>query len=92
MKAVDDIISDGTKTVKIHGGNAGLTKGGTGDILAGLVAGMSAKSDPFSSAVAASLLLKKTAEQLFDTMGYWYTAKDLLSLFPSVFHSYTKDT
>ena len=90
LKAVDDIISDGNKTVCIQGGNAGLTKGGTGDILAGLVSGMSATSDPFISAIAASLLLKKTAEELFSIKGYWYTAKDILFQFPSVFHSYTK--
>lgn len=90
LKAVDDIISDGIKTVRVRGGNAGLTKGGTGDILAGLVAGLSATSNPFSSAVMASILLKKTAEELFTTKGNWYTAKDLLSHFPSVFHSLTE--
>ncbi len=90
LKAVEDIISDGTKTVKVSGGNAGLTKGGTGDILAGLTSGMSATSDPFSSAVVASYLLKKTAEELFGIKGYWYTAKDVVSLFPAIFHSLTK--
>lgn len=90
LKAVDDIISDGNKTVCVQGGNAGLTKGGTGDILAGLTSGLSATSDPFISAVVASILLKKTAEELFSTKGYWYTAKDILSQFPSVFHSLTK--
>jgi len=86
LKAVDDIISDGNKTVQVHGGNAGLTKGGTGDILAGLTSGMSATSDPFSSAVVASFLLKKTAENLFEMKGYWYTTEDILSTFPQVFH------
>ncbi|MFH0773261.1 MAG: NAD(P)H-hydrate dehydratase [bacterium] len=90
LKAVDDIISDGKKTLCIRGGNAGLTKGGTGDILAGLVSGMSATSDPYSSSVVASFLLKKTAEGLFNLKGYWYTPKDLITLFPSLFHSLTK--
>jgi ADP-dependent NAD(P)H-hydrate dehydratase / NAD(P)H-hydrate epimerase len=91
LKAVDDIISDGNRTIRIHGGNAGLTKGGTGDILAGLVSGMSATSDTFSSAIVASFLLKKNAEKLFHIQGYWYTARDILSLFPSIFYSLTKD-
>ena len=86
LKAVEDIVSDGIKTVRIRGGNAGLTKGGTGDILAGLVAGLSVSTDPFSSAVTASIILKKTAEHLFEMKGYWYTAKDILASFPSVFH------
>ena len=87
LKAVEDIVSDGIKTVRIQGGNAGLTKGGTGDILAGLVAGLSVSTDPFSSAVVASIILKKTAEHLFEMKGYWYTAKDILAAFPSVFHA-----
>ena len=91
LKAVEDIISDGKKTVKVSGGNAGLTKGGTGDILAGITAGMCATSDPFSSAVVASFLLKKTAEKLFSTKGHWYTAKDVISLFPSIYHSLIKE-
>lgn len=87
LKAVEDIVSDGTKTVKVHGGNAGLTKGGTGDILAGLVAGMCSTSDPFSSAVISSVIIKKTAEKLFAIKGYWYTVRDILSTFPEVFHA-----
>lgn len=87
LKAVEDIVSDGIKAVRIQGGNAGLTKGGTGDILAGLVAGLCVSSDPFSSAVVASIILKKTAEHLFEMKGYWYTAKDILAAFPSVFHT-----
>lgn len=87
LKAIEDIVSNGVQTVKITGGNAGLTKGGTGDILAGLVSGMCATSDPFSSAVVASYLLKKTSEELFKMKGYWYTAKDILFQFPVIFHS-----
>jgi len=86
LKAVSDIISNGSKTVVIQGGNAGLTKGGTGDILAGLTAGMSATSDPFVAAIIASYLLKKTADELFEVKGFWYTTQDILALFPSVFH------
>lgn len=90
LKAVDDIVSDGTRTMRVSGGNAGLTKGGTGDVLAGIVAGMCAESDAFSAAVCASFLLKKTAEELFGVKGYWYTTKDILSQFPSVFHELVK--
>ena len=87
LKAIEDIVSDGDKIERISGGNAGLTKGGTGDILAGLVAGMSASSDPFVSSVCASFLLKKTADTLFKTKGYWYSSTDILSTFPEVFRA-----
>ena len=87
---MDDIISDGENVIRLHGGNAGLTKGGTGDILAGIVSGLSATSDPFVSAIVTSYLLKKTAEDLFLSKGNWYTANDILSQFPEVFHALTK--
>lgn len=85
LKAIGDIVSDGEQTVCIIGGNAGLTKGGTGDILAGLVAGMSATSDPFCSAIVASYLLKSTADEISKTKGLWYTPNDILTSYPSVF-------
>jgi ADP-dependent NAD(P)H-hydrate dehydratase / NAD(P)H-hydrate epimerase len=87
LKAIDDVVSDGEQTVRIIGGNAGLTKGGTGDVLAGLTAGMSATSPAFPSAVVASFLLKKTAEKLTETKGNWYTPTDILATFPNVYLS-----
>lgn len=90
LKAVEDIVSDGGQVVRVSGGNAGLTKGGTGDILAGIVAGMSANSDPLASAVVGSYLLKQTADTLATTKGLWYSTQDVLSTFPSQFLSLTK--
>jgi len=87
LKAIDDIISDGKKTVVVRGGNAGLTKGGTGDILAGLIAGLSAHSDPFMSAVIGSYLLKQTADRLFQIKGNWYSVADIITLLPQLYHS-----
>ena len=89
LKAIEDVVSDGEHTVQIGGGNAGLTKGGTGDVLAGIVAGLSSTSNPFASAVMASFLLKKTAEKLFSEKGNWYSTGDILSAFPAIFHSLT---
>ena len=36
LKAINDIISDGKLVYTVKGGNAGLAKGGSGDVLAGL--------------------------------------------------------
>ncbi len=82
LKRVVDIISDGRKVYLVEGGNAGLTKGGTGDILAGLAVALSAKNDALTSAVIASFILKKTAEKLFLTHGYWYNIASLLDTIP----------
>ena len=40
-------------------GNAGMTKGGTGDVLAGLVAALYCKNEAFLSACAGSYINKK---------------------------------
>jgi NAD(P)H-hydrate epimerase len=84
LKAINDIISDGDKVFTIKGGNQGLTKGGTGDILAGLAASFYAKNETLISAVCASILLKKTADVLYNKFGYWYNISDLLIKIPQI--------
>lgn len=85
LKAIVDIISDGKESYIIEGGNAGLTKGGTGDVLGGLTLSFYAKNDAIFSAVAASLLLKITAEELFKRKGYWYNVSDIIKKLPEKF-------
>jgi ADP-dependent NAD(P)H-hydrate dehydratase / NAD(P)H-hydrate epimerase len=82
LKAVVDIISDGQETVIIEGGNAGLTKGGTGDLLAGLTVGLNTVNEPMISAIVASYLLKVSAERLFITHGYWYNIDNIIDEIP----------
>ena len=72
-------VSDGETTYEVSGGNAGLTKGGTGDTLAGIIVGLLAKNNPLLAAAAGNFLLKKTAERLFDKVGYAFNADDLAS-------------
>jgi len=90
LKTVDDIVTDGERAIVIKGGNAGLTKGGTGDILAGMTAGFLTLSDPLSAAVLASFILKKTAERLCAMKGYWYNTADILTEFPQELSSLVK--
>lgn len=82
LKAIVDIVSDGTQSVFIDGGNAGLTKGGTGDVLAALTASFYAKNSPFDSAMLASILLKRSADSLRVTDSYWYNIDDLINQIP----------
>ncbi len=76
-KGLVDIISDGEKTVRVIGGNPGLTKGGTGDVLAGLVAALGCKNPLFYSAVEGSRMVKKAGSRLMKKYGYNYCASDL---------------
>ncbi|MCX7996443.1 MAG: NAD(P)H-hydrate dehydratase [Patescibacteria group bacterium] len=82
LKAIVDIVSDGADVVTIEGGNAGLTKGGTGDVLAGVTTALYAKNEPVVSCILASYLEKKTADNLFETKGYWYNVADLIDKLP----------
>ena len=50
-------VVDGEMVYEVKGGNAGLTKGGTGDVMAGLTAGFLAKNPPLLAAAAASLFV-----------------------------------
>jgi NAD(P)H-hydrate epimerase len=84
LKGVIDIISDGKKIYLVEGGNAGLTKGGTGDVLAGLTLSFYAKNDPLLSAIFASFLLKKSADELFKDFGYWYNINKIIEHIPKV--------
>ena len=67
---------------EIGGGNAGLTKGGTGDVQAGLTVALLAKNDPFLAAASASYIIKKTADKLFEKVGVYYNADDLAASVP----------
>ncbi|MFZ6035011.1 MAG: NAD(P)H-hydrate dehydratase [Patescibacteria group bacterium] len=84
FKAIRDYVTDGKTSYVISGGNAGLTKGGTGDVLAGLTAALVTKTDPLISAAASSILLKKSAEELYRLSGYWYNVTDIINKLPEV--------
>jgi len=67
-------------------GNAVMTKGGTGDILAGLCAGFLAQTkDTFKSASMAAYLTGAVADKLYKKMGRTYTAADIVDNIHTVF-------
>jgi NAD(P)H-hydrate epimerase len=84
LKGHTDIVCSSKECVKVEGGNAGMTKGGTGDVLAGLVAALYCKNDAFLSACAGSYINKKAGQQLFERVGYYFNASDLADEIPKV--------
>lgn len=82
LKGDVDLIASENDFMEIAGGNAGMTKGGTGDVLAGLVAGLYAQNESFTAAVCASLINKKAGDDLFKKKGYWFNASDLADQIP----------
>lgn len=83
FKSVKDIISDGEVVYIVEGGNAGLAKGGSGDVLASLACSFYAKNDGLLSAVLASWLIKKTGDELFLKQGYWYNVSNIIEAIPN---------
>lgn len=80
---MDCIAAFDGSTQEITGGNAGLTVGGTGDALAGLLAGLLAQGmSPFDAADEAAFALKKCGEDLFCEKGYLYTTQDVIDRIP----------
>lgn len=84
LKGPVDIVCSRERCVIVEGGNAGMTKGGTGDVLAGLVAALYAKNEAFFSASSSSYINKKAGESLAKKVGIYFNASDLVSEIPLV--------
>lgn len=82
LKGEKDIASNGKETRVIEGGNPGMTKGGTGDVLAGLIAALACKNDPFLSTIAGSFINKKAGDALYKKVGPYFNATDLANQIP----------
>ncbi len=80
IKGATDIIISRNKIAYNRTGNQGMTKAGTGDVLAGLIVGFLAKTDDlFKSAVAGSYINGYLGDQLLKKKkGYTFIASDII--------------
>lgn len=78
LKGFTDVIASKKGDIALNKtGNAGLTVGGTGDVLAGVAASLIAqKADPFDAAKIAAFLLGSTGDYLYKQKKYCFTATD----------------
>jgi ADP-dependent NAD(P)H-hydrate dehydratase len=91
-KGVFDVISDGKVVYVNRTGCSAMTVGGTGDVLAGLVAGLMAlKMDPLFSAVAASFVNGRAGEAAKELMGNHITASDLARFLPTILKGFDRE-
>ena len=88
LKGAEDVVCDGKQCIKVKGGNEGMTKGGTGDVLSGLVAALYCKNDPFLSALAGSFINKKAGDNLYKKVGSYFNASDLCDEIPKIMATY----
>jgi NAD(P)H-hydrate epimerase len=72
-----DIISDGKRVIRNRLHNQGMTKGGSGDVLSGLVSALYCKNGALESAVAGAKVNGESGMMLKRIHGYNYSASDL---------------
>ena len=89
LKGKSDFVCDRRGCVEVVGGNEGLTKGGTGDVLAGMVAALYCSNEAFLAASAGSYLLNKAADVLYQKVGSNYSTTQLVDEMPKVLRDAT---
>jgi NAD(P)H-hydrate epimerase len=83
LKGKVDIITDGKRIIHSPGGNARMTMGGTGDLLAGIVAALLAKGiDELHASALGSFINKKVGENAFLRHSYWFGIMDMVNTIP----------
>lgn len=85
LKGPTDIISDGasTKLNQVH--NVGMSVGGTGDVLAGIIVALMSKGvAPFDAACSAAFLNGAAGNEVFSTRSYGLLATDVIEAIPTV--------
>lgn len=88
----DTYVHSARRTAHISVGHAGMTHGGTGDVLAGLIAGLWAQTNPaFMSACTAVYINGKAGEQLAKQYGVGYIASDLIKVIPTLLKKHIKN-
>ncbi len=72
-----DIITDGKQIFVNRTHNQGMTKGGTGDVLSGLVAALACKNEPLVATIAGAHFCGTTGNVLKKEFGFNFSASDL---------------
>lgn len=85
LKSHIDIVADGSMVKLNFTGNPGMTVGGTGDVLSGIVGALLARGvAPFEAAVAGAFVNGAAGDFVKAEKGYHMVASDLLNWIPKV--------
>ncbi len=84
LKGSTDIICSPQKCMVNTTGNEGMTKGGTGDVLAGLIAALACKNDLFLAAGAGIYINGLAGDALYQRVGPYFNATDLSEEIPKI--------
>ena len=85
LKGHVDVISDGERIKLNFAGNPGMTVGGTGDVLSGVVGAFLAQgADPFEAAVAGAFINGAAGDFVLSEKGYHMVPTDIIEWIPRV--------
>ncbi len=85
LKGADDTITDGQRTRINRSGTPAMTGAGTGDVLAGCIAGLMTKGmGAFDAACLGAYICGKAGELAFGTKSYGLIATDIIDSIPTV--------
>jgi ADP-dependent NAD(P)H-hydrate dehydratase len=91
LKGPVNVVSDGQQTAAIKRSTPAMTVGGTGDVLAGLTAGLIAKNmKPFDAAVAGLYINGIAGRIAFEEKGLHMIATDLVDRIPEAFKPFDR--
>tara|TARA_B100000686_G_scaffold343232_1_gene423705 strand:- start:569 stop:1417 length:849 start_codon:yes stop_codon:yes gene_type:complete len=79
VKGKTDFITDGKQIFLNKSGNASMTKGGTGDILSGIIASQIATGNTsLDASIIGTYIMGKTGEIAFEKWGFQYMTSEFL--------------
>jgi len=85
LKGKIDIVSNGKRVKLNFTGNPGMTVGGTGDVLSGVVGALMAQQvEAFEAAAAGSFVNGAAGDFVAEKLGFHIVATDLLDFIPQV--------
>ncbi len=91
LKGAVDVISDGAQLKYNRTGNPGMTVGGTGDVLAGIVGALMAKGlTPYNAARVGAFINGCGGDLAFQEHGYSMVASDIIEQIPIVLRKFIK--
>lgn len=85
LKGPEDLITDGERTKWNRTGNPGMTVGGTGDVLTGIVVALLSKGmTPFDAARTGAYICGRGGDLAFEKLGFSLLATDVIDAIPRV--------
>ena len=85
LKGPVDLISNGISIKFNFTGNPGMTAGGTGDVLSGVIGGLMAMgASPFRASTAGAFINGAAGDFVYSEKGYHIIPTDLLEWIPQI--------